>query len=57
MLRLYRRLYWYLDSWRVHDQISVSGSGPEFDRLRKEIELEEQRRERRLRRFRLLPPE
>jgi hypothetical protein len=42
---------------RGFTQIAVTGTHPEAIRLRREIELEEQRRERRLRRFRLLPPE
>ena len=54
MLGLYRRLYWYLHSWRAQDQISISGSDPELVMLLEELEREEQRRERRLRRFRLL---
>lgn len=54
MLGLYRRLYWYLYSWRGQDQISISGSHPDAVWMREELEREEVRRERRLRRFRLL---
>jgi hypothetical protein len=46
--------YWTLHSWRGEDQIVIGGTGPDAVRMREGLEREEQRRERWLRRFRLL---
>jgi hypothetical protein len=57
VLSLYRRLFWRIYTWRGEDQIAVGGTSPEAVRLREQLEREEERRERWLRRFRLLPRE
>jgi hypothetical protein len=55
VLAFYRRCFWYLRSWFGENQIAIGGTSPEAIRLAEEVERQEERRERWLRRFRLLP--
>ena len=54
LLTLYRRLFWYFRSRSGFSQVAVSGTHPDAIKMREELERDEERRQRWLRRFRLI---
>ena len=54
MLTLYRRLFWNFRSRSGFSQVAVSGTHPDAIKMREELERDEERRQRWLRRFRLI---
>jgi len=54
VLTLYRRLFWYFRSRFDFSQVAVSGTHPDAIKMREELGRDEERRQRWLRRFRLI---
>jgi len=54
LLRFYRWCYWTIRSRSGFTQVAVTGTHPDAIKMREELEREDERRQRWLRRFRLI---